>query len=93
MHFQDFLKDCRESQPSVVLSSKPMPPVLLLHTFKYPAHVEFDYHSNSFSSACLIESGSMELQERGYAPFVCGPGNSGNNSGRKRISLANRTAH
>lgn len=60
--------------PLRVFSGHPLPPMLRLYRHPYPAWVESDYHSNSFSSACLILRGAMKFQERGFPEFTCRAG-------------------
>lgn len=60
-----------DGQACVQMCRHPMPPLIRIHTLEYPADIEFDYHSNPFSSACLIIDGAMEFKERGGSPFLC----------------------
>ena len=69
-NYIDLCKTCRQ----VLFSEHPIPPMLRLHQHQYPPNVEFDYHSNSFSSACLVLSGAMTFQERGFPEFKCSAG-------------------
>ncbi len=64
----------RETMPLRRVCEHPLPPMLRLHRLAYPARVEYDYHSNSFSSACLVLRGSMTFQERGFPEVVCRAG-------------------
>jgi len=73
MPYRDFLKICESLQPSV-LSERPLPPIARLYKLAYPANTTFDYHSNGFSSACLILKGCMTFQERGFPEIPCPAG-------------------
>lgn len=57
-----------------VFSAHPLPPLLRLYRHPYPAMVEYDYHVNAFSSACLVLRGAMRFQERGGPEVVCRAG-------------------
>lgn len=70
IQYPDWVKS-PAGQASVRLCRYSMPPLLSIHTLDYPADIEFDYHSNHFSSACLIIDGAMEFKERGGTPFLC----------------------
>jgi AraC-like DNA-binding protein len=60
--------------PLRVYSEHPLPPMLRLHRLAYPPRVEYDYHTNRFSSACLVLRGAMAFQERGSLEFTCRAG-------------------
>lgn len=55
-------------------SAHPIPPMLRLYRHPYPAGIESDYHTNAFSSACLVLRGAMLFQERGFPEFACRAG-------------------
>ena len=60
--------------PLRMFSEHPLPPMLRLYRHPYPARVEADYHTNAFSSACLILRGAMTFQERGFPEIACRAG-------------------
>ena len=64
----------RGTIPLRVFSEHPLPPMLRLYRHPYPARVESDYHSNPFSSACLVLRGAMKFQERGFPEITCRAG-------------------
>lgn len=66
--------DLRGKVRARLFSGHPLPPMLRLYRHPYPAMVEADYHTNSFSSACLILRGAMAFQERGLPEFTCRAG-------------------
>lgn len=76
MQYMDWVKSS-SSQLYTPLCLHLMPPLIRLHMQDYPAELEYDYHTNKFSSACLITSGAMEFKERGCAPFICRAGTLG----------------
>jgi AraC-like DNA-binding protein len=57
-----------------MFSEHPLPPMLRLYRHPYPARVESDYHTNTFSSACLVLRGAMKFQERGFPECTCRAG-------------------
>jgi len=73
MAYRPFPEICKSLQADV-LSERPLPPIARLYKFNYPANTAFDYHSNEFSSACLILRGCMTFQERGYPEIPCPAG-------------------